>query len=302
MSTAITVRKYVWLVNTILERGKISLAEISKLWEQSSLCYGTTLSRSTFNRHKDAIQDIFDIRIECESGGDWRYFIANAHEIREGSLQRWMLNTLSINTVLSEGISIKDRILLESVPSANNTLSDVVTAIRNNAVLAISYKKYTASEAKDYVVHPYCLKLFRRRWYLLAMLDVKGVFRTFSLDRMVSIEDTGRTFEVEPDFDANDFYADRFGIMVDDNVPVSRVRLRAYSSEAMSLADLPLHASQKLLERTDVYSDFELTLSPTLDFVSQILSRGAFVEVLEPQWLVDEVTARLRNALARYGK
>ena len=52
-------REYIWLVNTIKRAGRISFAEIQKKWLETELSEGVELARSTFNRHKDAIEDIF---------------------------------------------------------------------------------------------------------------------------------------------------------------------------------------------------------------------------------------------------
>ena len=45
---------------------------------------------------------------------------------------------------------------------------------------------------------------------------------------------------------------------------------------------LPLHHSQKLLEDSGGYADFELFLAPTFDFIMKLLSAGAMIEVISP--------------------
>jgi len=66
MRTPTLFKEYIWLVNTIDRAGKISFAEINEKWLQTEMSEGVPLSRTTFNRHKDAIEDIFDIIIECD--------------------------------------------------------------------------------------------------------------------------------------------------------------------------------------------------------------------------------------------
>jgi hypothetical protein len=82
---------------------------------------------------------------------------------------------------------------------------------------------------------------------------------------------------------------------------VETVVIRAFGKEANYLRDLPLHHSQKEVETTDAYSDFSLTLSPTADFFSPLLSRGAAIKVLSPQWLADEIK-QLHQAAAELYK
>lgn len=51
-----TLRKYIWLINTILDAGKLTFREISEKWDNSSLNYkGVELSKRTFHNHRMAI-------------------------------------------------------------------------------------------------------------------------------------------------------------------------------------------------------------------------------------------------------
>lgn len=66
MKTYDVFKEYIWLVNTIRKAKRISLAEINDKWRDVDMSGGVDFARATFNRHKDAIQDIFGIYIECD--------------------------------------------------------------------------------------------------------------------------------------------------------------------------------------------------------------------------------------------
>lgn len=66
------------------------------------------------------------------------------------------------------------------------------------------------------------------------------------------------------------------------------------------MRSLPVHHSQKEINTTYDYSDFELYLKPTMDFSGKLLSRGSWIEVLEPQWLREDVVKRYKEAISRY--
>ena len=66
MKNATLFREYVWLVNTIARADRISLVEINEQWVKTEISGGLPFARTTFNRHKDAIQDIFGIIIDCD--------------------------------------------------------------------------------------------------------------------------------------------------------------------------------------------------------------------------------------------
>ena len=61
MKSKMLFREYIWLVNTIWKARKISFADINRMWVRTAMSDGNDVARSTFNRHKDAIEDIFGI-------------------------------------------------------------------------------------------------------------------------------------------------------------------------------------------------------------------------------------------------
>lgn len=299
MTTPTLFKEYIWLVNTIYHARDITLNDINQKWLMTEMSGGVELARSTFNRHKDAIEDIFGIYIECDRKNGYKYYIGNADVLSEDSVQNWMLSTLSVNNVISESLSLQKRILLEPIPSADERLEIIISAMKKNQLLRISYKKYGSDEIKNLSVAPYCLKLYHRRWYLLARYE-SGLFRILSLDRIREVEISDDTFAIEDDFNADAYFSDCFGVVRDEDMEPERIIIRAFGTEVNYLRDLPLHHSQHEISGTNDYTDFELYLRPTLDFQGQILSRGSRLMVLSPQSLADNIRQTLLEASALY--
>lgn len=300
MTTYTKFKEYIWLVNTIYEAKAISFAEINERWLKTDMSEGVEMARTTFYRHKCAIEDIFGIYIDCDKKNGNRYYIGNEYVLREDSVQNWMLSTLSVGNMVEESQSLHNRILLEHVPSGGEKLQQVIKAMKENRMISLTYCRYGSSD-KTYTLAPYCVKLFRQRWYLVARFE-GSMFKTYSFDRIESVELLDEKFKIDEDFDAARFFNDSYGIVVDDKMAPERIVLRAYGYERYYLRDLPLHHSQREITSTDEYCDFELTLRPTSDFKAQLLSRGQWVEVLEPQSLADEIVEWHQNAIERYKK
>ena len=300
MTTYTKFKEYIWLVNTIYEAKAISFAEINERWLKTDMSEGVEMARTTFYRHKCAIEDIFGIYIDCDKKNGNRYYIGNEYVLREDSVQNWMLSTLSVGNMVEESQSLHNRILLEHVPSGGEKLHQVIKAMKENRMISLTYCRYGSSD-KTYTLAPYCVKLFRQRWYLVARFE-GSMFKTYSFDRIESVELLDEKFKIDEDFDAARFFNDSYGIVVDDKMAPERIVLRAYGYERYYLRDLPLHHSQREITSTDEYCDFELTLRPTSDFKAQLLSRGQWVEVLEPQSLADEIVEWHQNAIERYKK
>ena len=296
-----TFRQYIWLVNTIRRARRISYDDINKLWLSNDLNEGRPLSRTTFYRIRQAIDDMFGIRIECDN--QHQYFIANPEALRDNSTQNWMLRTLTVNNILLDGLSIKDQLLLEDVPAGLEHLETIINAIKCHHTLQMGYQKFTDSEPYTTSIEPYCLKLFHQRWYLLGKSKRKGgALAIYALDRMTELTETDTQYDLAADFDAETYFKNFFGVFIGEGAPAQRIALRAYNNMPNLLRTLPLHHTQKEISDTESHSDFEYYLAPTFDFQQAILKEGNELEVIEPESLRKTIHEALTKALKRYMK
>lgn len=303
MKASSLFRQYVWLVDTISRAGRITLREINDRWLNTALGDGIPYSRSTFRRHRQEVEEMFGIAILCDSEN--RYYIDEPQLMHTDSVPRWMLSTLTVSNIVSEARGLHDRILLESTASsrdgdgADNHLRQIVAAMKDNRQLQVSYRRYGSDEPRMWTLEPYCIKLFRRRWYLLGHFP-QGGYLVLSFDRILALAPTDDTFCIDPHFDAETFFAEYYGVMTDDRIPLQRIVLRAYGNERFALRDLPLHPSQRTLAEGDGYVDFEVRLRPTSDFLAQILSRGRWLKVISPEDIALQIKSLLQEAVDGY--
>ena len=295
-------------MDTIHKAGRITFAEIQEKWLRSDMSEGVELARSTFNRHKDAIQDMFGIYIECDRQNGYKYYIGNDEVLRDDSVQNWILSTLSVNNVISESLSLQNRILLQSVPAEDGYLGMVIDAMKKSVRIAVDYRKYGTDSPNHLNFEPYCLKLFKQRWYILGHFHRDATeekpeadyFGVFSFDRILNMELTDVKFRIDPDFDAQEYFNECYGVLVGDDTRPERIVIRAYGYERYYLRDLPIHKSQLEIGRGENFADFEFYLRPTIDFSGHLLSRGNLIKVLQPQWLADEIHGMHQEAAAMY--
>lgn len=262
---------------------------------------GKNMSRTTFNRHKDAIQEMFGIYIVCDKTNGYRYHIDNEYVLKENSVQNWMLSTLSVNNIISESLSVQERILLESIPSNGSILSRFIDAMKKNLRVKISYLKYGQTTESQKIIEPFCIKLYSRRWYVLGR-TAKKEFRVYSFDRITSLCITNETFVIPKNFDAQQFFNEYFGVVQGDGTACERIVLRAFDIEQYRLRDLPIHHTQKKIAEGNNFTDFEYRFRPTLDFASFILSRATQIKVIEPRWLAEQVRDMHKSSMELYEK
>lgn len=303
MRTTDTFRQYIWLVNIIYRANRINFEHIQELWIDGDLNDRKPLSRTTFHRLKIAIENMFGIIIGCDSTNGYEYYIQNKDVLHDNSTQIWMLKTLMVNDILIDSRTIKDRLVLEEIPAGIEYLKTIICAIKNSHTLRMTHQSFEVQEAKTTILEPYCLKVFRQRWYLLGKDQQRhDIFRIYALDRITELEETKQTFELDPTFDANSFFKNYFGVFIGDDVEPTRIVLRAYGKMIPLIRTLPKHISQKEISTTETYSDFEYYLAPTFDFQQEILKEGKELEVIEPQSLRKKIQNELKDALKRYNK
>ena len=290
---------YIWLIDTIRRTHGITLEEINAQWMRTQLSEGVPLHRNSFKRYREAIEDTFHLKIECRKQGDqYRYSLSQSRDLHGNQLKHWLLSSMTVAGIVGESKHLQQRILREYVPSGDAFLAEVTRAMERNCSLEVEYRKFTDAQPYIVEVEPYCLKLFRQRWYLLARRVEDGVMRIFSLDRMQYARSTDHSFSLPPGFNAARYFQHDFGIFHQDDVP-TLVTIRAYKGLGQYYATLPLHHSQRLVASTDSYDEFTFSLHPTPDFIQELLSQADRIEVVSPHSLRQAFHAILSEASFR---
>lgn len=298
------ISKYVWIIETIYKSKRISFKELNERWLDDDISEGVDIPKRTFNNWIIAIQETFGLFIENEGKGEYRYYIMNEEDISKNGLRTWLYNTISVSNALANCESIKDRILLEYVPSGQEYLMKILDALKENRILNMTYHSYWKDEDNNFDVEPFCVKLFRQRWYLIARSTYayyhqKGP-RIYAIDRIRSLSPTKETFEMPKDWNASDFFIGAFGVIADAQTKCEPIKLKVNASQANYIRDLKLHETQEEEERNEEYSIFTYYLRPTYDFQQELLWHGEDVVVLEPKWLREELAERLKCMYNKY--
>ena len=288
-------KRYIWLVDLINRRKYVSFKEINEAWMRSPLNEtGDPLSERTFFNHKDAIAGMFGIEILNDRSLG---FYIGRSDVGSDETSDWMLHTLCLNNVLHENADMKDRILMEKVPSSERFLTDIISAMRDFRVIRLCYQSFRHPEPFCFNVRPYCVKYFKQRWYLLGDSDLG--LRIYSLDRFVDMEELEEHFEIPKGFDAEEYFGNYFGVIIGEEP--EDVKIRVVPDQVKYFRTMPMHGSQRETVQEDGSSVFSYHIAPTFDFVQEILSHGADVEVLEPAELRESIADSVAGMASRYG-
>lgn len=291
------VEKYIFLVQTFVEAGEtgLSLSQLCRKWENR---YGVAYPRRSFLNHRAAVEEVFGIVITCDRSTNLYRIDQSESAVDKREAVEYLINTFTVNSLLTLSKErLSGRVAVEDVPSGQKFLIPVMQAMLDNAVLKMQYRKYQSTETDRRTIHPYAVKEFEKRWYIVAFSEEAGQMRTYAMDRIRSLERTDTHFTLPKGFHVDEVFEASYGIYLPEEgqKPVL-VKIRATEREAAYLMDLPLHPSQTRLEG----NEFALRVIPNPGFIMELLRHGNRLEVLEPESLRQTVKEELKKALDIY--
>lgn len=207
---------------------------------------------------------------------------------------------VKIGRTLDEGFN--DIIQVEQAPYLKGLehLEELVYCIKNDIVVEFDYHPFNKKTVNRHCVHPYLIKEYRNRWYLIGMHDHYKKIRTFGIDRVEQLKRTEIDFEKMKGFKAADFFKYSFGITTDINKQ-EEVVLSFTPLEGSYIKTQHLHSTQKILVDNDKEFRISITVYPTHELQMQILGYGANVKILKPKWLASKIKGAHLMGAGRYG-
>ena len=293
------LEKYIWLVQTFIRAGEkgLSLEEVSSKWEDR---FDSAYSRRTFNNHREAVEDVFGIRIDCNRSTN-RYFVEYSEDVSDENAERaWLINTFTVNRMLTLGKErLSGRVSVEDIPSGHNHLTSVMEAMKEGHLIRISYQKYTSAKSDVYTLKPYAVKEFAKRWYIVGYCLEREAMRVYGLDRVIDLEILEESFEMEKGFDVDELFATSFGIYLPEEAAMT-ITFRTSATEAKYLRDLPIHSSQEEISSDGDSVVFSIFVCPDKNMIMEFCRYGSRIEVLSPQQVREAVAAELKKASEMY--
>lgn len=182
-----------------------------------------------------------------------------------------------------------------------NLLPDIIDAATSHQAVRITYRNYkNCDEEYTVVVHPWYIKQYNNRWFLMAYDAEADRISNYALDRIQNFnveEDVAYVPNKEVDFEH--YFDDVFGVTIPpSDVEKIRVLLQFSKKQYPYIVSKPLHHSQEIVDAENCILAVEVR--PTYEFTQLILSFGFDVKVLEPEPFKQEILANLRRNLQNY--
>lgn len=194
------------------------------------------------------------------------------------------------------------RIAMEENPYLRGIgyLPELMDAIARQQAVKITYKPYRQKEMRTMDFHPYCLKQWNNRWFLLGCNDGFRNVTNYALDRIIELKRSNTEFIPNPGIDFRTMFDDVIGVTINEEDPIT-LRLWVSPEQWPYTESKPLHGSQTVKQRNeDGSAIIELSVIPNHELEQRILEHGANFEVLEPLTYRQHITDIVTQMIERY--
>lgn len=204
------------------------------------------------------------------------------------------------------GLGLKDdgqRIvsLTKNPLEGSNLFGELFTAISQRQVIALQYHTFSNAQKKRVNLHPYLLKEYNRRWYLLAAAEKDGKLLNFSLDRIDACEPLPSHEYKAYEGDLNERFEDIIGVTLNDDSPVYEITFWVSDQSKGYVETKPLHESQRKLANTTAAAlraeypslqgglFFRIDCKENYELLRELTGFGKELVVLSPRVIQDKV-------------
>jgi len=180
-------------------------------------------------------------------------------------------------------------------------LDEIYQAIIKKVAIVITYKSFKSIEESKFHFHPFILKEFNNRWFLVGKKNRSAPISNLALDRIIALDYDFNFPYIEEDFDADSFYKNVIGVTVNSGLQPRKIELWIDAENAPYVLTKPLHHTQRLIkENEDKSIIVHLYLSPNYEMERLLLGFGCGIEILHPENLRNRMKKMLQKALEKY--
>lgn len=211
-------------------------------------------------------------------------------------------NAELLSAYLKQGLDISGILNFENYNSFKGTdfIQGLTLSIFNLKKLKLTYLRFNSETPKKYMFHPYLLREYMSRWYVIGFLAENREIRTFGLDRIIQFSETGKRFKQRDQKKITDLFRYVVGInaSVDDKPVILQLSCQPYLANL--LKTLPLHSSQTVISETNNEVIFSYKVVVNYELKQRLLMLSNQSHVLGPQTLKEEMKQILTFAQKNY--
>ncbi|MBN4049691.1 WYL domain-containing protein [Bacteroidales bacterium AH-315-N07] len=294
-----SIKRYSLIIEIVKNWKYPSFKDIKKyLYDE-----GFEMSDRNIQRDIERIRDDFGLEMPYEQKKNG-YYIDEKKSLNIKSFYKF-LEIVSTAEVLTESLKDTKDVLKyisfegEGMLRGVQYLKDILTGIRKHRKISFTYKRFQADEEKKHEIHPYLIKEYQNRWYVIGKTSPTSYFITFGLDRMTEFKLTTKRFKPVKTKDPREIFENKVGLTYTKE-KTQFVVLSFSPVQAKYEKTLPIHRSFEIIKETKNEVQFKYFIIPNFEFEQKILQHGENVKVVKPKWLAEKIKNRLRTAQKKY--
>lgn len=181
-----------------------------------------------------------------------------------------------------------------------NHFTELFNAIQNKQALRLTYKAFTRLEEQKYTIHPWYLKQYNNRWFLLGYNTAFQSVSNFALDRIVHIEVDPISYIKNEHIDFEAYFEDIVGVSVRRDGVTEKVVLKINDEVWPYIESKPIHGSQRVIAREEGQTIMALEVQINHELISLLFSYMDGVAVVEPEELRNYFMKVLNSMVQKY--
>ncbi|WP_366522590.1 WYL domain-containing protein [uncultured Psychroserpens sp.] len=179
-------------------------------------------------------------------------------------------------------------------------LDELYQFILKRQAIEMTYQSFKAIQESTFSFHPYLLKEFRNRWFVIGKRKSSEGIMNLALDRIISVEKSNKTFVADKSFNSETYYKQAIGVSVSPNMKPENVLLYVNHKQAPYVLTKPFHYSQKEVARDNYGVTISLDVQLNFELEKEILGLGEGIKVIAPERLKRNIKERLYDAVDAY--
>lgn len=176
-------------------------------------------------------------------------------------------------------------------------LSDLINYTLKHMTITVVYKPYNKDEVV-WTIHPYYLKQYNNRWFLLGWNEKYEDLSIIALDRIQLVEQSETKFRKNTDIDFDLYFSNIIGVSIEDDTTPVLIELKFSKNRLPYVLSKPLHHSQNITDEENGIITIEVI--PNKELYSQLLWFGDDLEILSPTSVREEISKKIESLCKKY--
>lgn len=181
-----------------------------------------------------------------------------------------------------------------------NYFTEIFNSIQNQQALKIEYQGFKQKNISSIIFHPWHLKQYNNRWFLLGLNEEYRTLSNLAIDRIISISNSHEKYIENKNIDFDEFFEDIVGVTINSDGHTEKVLIKITNEVWPYINSKPLHGSQKIKSKTDDIVEIELDVQINHELIALLFSYMDAVEIIEPVALREKFKTISASIFKRY--